>query len=92
MNTGEYVVADPEVMLGKPAILGIRITVELILQALAAGASVEQILEAHPRQSREAVSAARAFAAESMKTAVVQPLRTGVTLRRLRPGPRCPSR
>ena len=75
MNTAEYVVADPEVMMGKPVIRGTRITVELILEKLAAGESVEQILDAHPQLSREAVSAALAFAAESMKTEVARPLR-----------------
>ena len=70
MSTAEYVVADPEVMLGKPVIRGTRITVELILEKLAAGASVEQVLAAHPGLSREAVLAALAFAAESMKAEV----------------------
>lgn len=40
-----------------------RITVELILEKLAAGESVEQILESHPRLTREAVLAALEFAA-----------------------------
>jgi uncharacterized protein (DUF433 family) len=75
MNTTEHVIADPEVMLGKPVIRGTRITVELILEKLAAGESVEQVLEAHPRLTREAVLAALAFAAESMKTEVAHPLR-----------------
>jgi len=74
MNTTEYVVADPEVMLGKPVIRGTRITVELILEKLAAGESVEQVHEAHPRLTREAVLAALAFAAESMKAEVAHPL------------------
>jgi uncharacterized protein (DUF433 family) len=47
--------ADPAVMMGKPVIAGTRITVELILEKLAAGESVEQILEAHPRLPREAI-------------------------------------
>lgn len=75
MNTADYVVADPDVMLGKPVIRGTRITVEVILEKLAAGETVEQILDAHPRLSREAVSAALAFAAESMKAEVAHPLR-----------------
>jgi uncharacterized protein (DUF433 family) len=78
MNTTEYVVSDPEVMLGKPVIRGTRITVELILEKLAAGETVEDILEAHPRLTREAILAALAFAAESMKAEVAHPLRTAV--------------
>ena len=42
-------VSNPNVMMGKPVIVGTRITVELILEKLAAGETVEQILEAHPR-------------------------------------------
>ncbi|MBP9664820.1 MAG: DUF433 domain-containing protein [Pyrinomonadaceae bacterium] len=51
--------SDPNVMMGKPVIAGTRITVELILEKLAAGETVEQILDAHPRLTREAISAVR---------------------------------
>ncbi len=40
------VVSDPKVMMGKPVIVGIRITVELLLEKLAAGEPAEQILRA----------------------------------------------
>ena len=45
----KWIVSNPEVMMGKPVIAGTRITVELILEKLAAGETVEQILQAHPR-------------------------------------------
>lgn len=48
---------NPEVMMGKPVIKGTRITVELVLEKLAAGETVEQILDAHPRLTREAILA-----------------------------------
>ena len=41
--------SDPAVMMGKPVIAGTRITVESILEKLAAGETVEQVLAAHPR-------------------------------------------
>jgi uncharacterized protein (DUF433 family) len=56
----EMVVSDPGVMMGKPVIAGTRITVELILEKLAAGETVEQLLEAHPRLNEDAVRAALA--------------------------------
>ncbi len=68
------VVSDPAVMGGKPVIAGTRITVELILEKLAAGESLEQILDAHPRLTREAIRAALAFAAEALRADVVYPL------------------
>ena len=57
------VVSVPRVMMGKPVIAGTGITVELILEKLAAGETVEQILDAHPRLTRGATQASMAFAA-----------------------------
>ena len=54
----KWIVSDPNVMMGKPVIKGTRITVELILEKLAAGESIEDILEAHPHLQREAIQAA----------------------------------
>jgi len=59
--------SDPAVMMGKPVIAGTRITVELILEKLAAGETAEQILEAHPRLTKEAILAALAYAAEALR-------------------------
>jgi uncharacterized protein (DUF433 family) len=72
----ELVVSDPGVMMGKPVIAGTRITVELILGKLAAGETVEQVLEAHPRLNEEAVRAALAFAADFLRADVIYPLET----------------
>ncbi len=60
--------SDPAVMMGKPVVAGTRITVELILEKLAAGETVEQILDAHPRLSREAISAALLYAVRNLPT------------------------
>ena len=61
-------------MMGKPVIAGTRITVELILEKLAAGETVQQILEAQPRLTREAIQAASAFATEALHADVLYPL------------------
>ena len=61
MPHADLIVSDPEVMMGKPVVRGTRITVELILEKLAAGESEEQILRAHPRLTRQGVLAALAF-------------------------------
>lgn len=50
-------------MMGKPVIAGTRITVELVLEKLAAGESVDQILSEHPRLTERGIRAAIAFAA-----------------------------
>ncbi|MEZ4712381.1 MAG: DUF433 domain-containing protein [Caldilineaceae bacterium] len=49
--------SDPRVMMGKPVIAGTRITVELIREKVAAGETIEQLLEAHPRLNRKAIAA-----------------------------------
>jgi uncharacterized protein (DUF433 family) len=68
------IISDPQVMLGKPVIAGTRITVELILEKLAAGESIEQILAAHPKLTREKIQAALRFAAEALRADVVYPV------------------
>ncbi len=60
--------------MGKPVVAGTRITVELILDKLAAGESIEQILSAHSRLTEEGIRAALAFAAEALRADVVYPI------------------
>jgi uncharacterized protein (DUF433 family) len=71
--TKTLIVSDPAVLMGKPVIKGTRITVELILEKLAAGETIEQILEAHPRLTREGVQAALSFAAETLRSDIIYP-------------------
>jgi len=68
------IVSDPNVMMGKPVVAGTRITVELILEKLAAGETIEQMLEAHPRLTREAIQAALRFASEALRADLVYPI------------------
>ncbi|MEH1897848.1 DUF433 domain-containing protein [Nostoc sp.] len=69
----QKIVSDPKIMMGKPVISGTRITVELILEKLAAGETSEQILQAHPRLTDEGIKAALAFAAQALRYDVVYP-------------------
>ena len=64
------IVTDPQIMFGKPVISGTRITVESILERLAAGESPEQILKAFPRLTRASFRAALAYAADEMHSVV----------------------
>ncbi len=66
--------SNPSVMMGKPVIAGTRITVEHILEKLAAGETVEQILDAHPRLTKDAIQAALDFAAKALKADVIYPV------------------
>lgn len=69
-----YIQSDPKIMMGKPVIAGTRITVEMILEKLAVGETMEQLLEAHPRLTQKAILAALAFAAQALKADVVYPM------------------
>ena len=71
------IISDPAIMMGKPVIAGTRITVELILEKLAAGETVDQVIEAHPRLTRQAIQAALAFAAEAPRAYVLYPAAEG---------------
>jgi len=68
------IASDPKVMMGKPVVAGTRISVDLILEKLGSGESVEAVLEAHPRLTREGVLAALRFAAQALRAEVVYPV------------------
>ena len=68
------IVSDPAVMMGKPVVAGTRITVELILEKLAAGETVENIIAAHPGLTEDAIRAALRFAAEALCADVMYPV------------------
>jgi len=70
----KVIISSPNTLMGKPFIAGTRISVELILEKLAAGESVEQLLDAHPRLTQESIHAALAFAASAIKADVIYPV------------------
>jgi uncharacterized protein (DUF433 family) len=55
---------DPNICFGKPCIRGTRIWVSLLLDFLASGAAMEEILADYPRLQREDILAAIAYCAE----------------------------
>jgi len=62
----ERIEINPEVMLGKPVIIGTRITVEQILRKLAAGMTEEEIIRDYPRLKPEDIKAALAYASDAV--------------------------
>ncbi len=71
MNFDAYITSDPAILFGKPVIKGTRIPVDLILEKLAAGETVDQLLKAYPRINAESIQACLLFAAESVKSLIV---------------------
>ena len=55
---------NPKVMVGKPTIRGLRITVQQILKALAGGVAAEDLLEDYPEIEKEDIQAVLLYAAE----------------------------
>lgn len=64
MDWHDRITSDAETLFGKPRVKGTRISVELLLDRLADGWSVEDIIESYPHLTREDVQAALAFVAE----------------------------
>jgi uncharacterized protein (DUF433 family) len=65
----ERIEVNPDVMMGKPVIKGTRLTVQHVMEELDGGMSAAEILEAHPRLTKNDIEAAMAFAAEYMTQA-----------------------
>lgn len=65
------VVSNPAILGGKPVIRGTRISVEVILEWLASGASRDEIVRRHPQLSVEDVEQALSFAAAAFQNDVL---------------------
>lgn len=74
MSQETLIVANPDIMMGKPVIAGTRITVELILDKLAAGETTEQILNDYPQLSKDSLQAVFRYAADTLRNDVVYPV------------------
>lgn len=64
----DRIVSDPDIMMGKPAVRGTRITVELILRKLGSGKTFEDLIDDYPAITRDDILAAQAFAAAGQGT------------------------
>ena len=68
------ITVDPKIMVGKPVIRGTRLTVEYILNLLAHGATVEEILQEYKGLTREDIQACILFATRALENTVFMPL------------------
>lgn len=71
-----YIIADPLVLAGKPVIKGTRISVELVLECLGRGWTIDDILAQYPHLSREGVIACIEYARDLVKSETVVAMRT----------------
>ncbi len=63
---------DPNVCFGKPCIRGTRIWVSLILDFLASGMTIEEIIEEYPQLTEDDIRAAIAYGAEMSRERYVE--------------------
>lgn len=59
----DRIAVDPEIVHGKPRIRGTRVTVQVILELLGAGESIEELLTEYDELTRDDVLAALEYAA-----------------------------
>ncbi len=71
MNWQEYITVDPLVCHGKACVKGTRIMVSVVLDNLAAGLTVDEILSGYPSLTRETIRATVAYAAELTRERIV---------------------
>ncbi len=66
-----YITFNPEILNGKPIIKGTRISVEFIMELIASGASVDDIVKEYPHLPLDGVKEAVIYAANSVKNEVL---------------------
>jgi uncharacterized protein (DUF433 family) len=71
----EHITIDSAVLVGKPVVKGTRIAVELVVDLLGRGYSVEQVLKQYDHLTAEDVQACLAYAAEVLQAEKVYALR-----------------
>lgn len=72
--TTDRITIDPAICHGKPCIRGLRYPVESLLELLAGGMSVEQVLEDYEDLQREDILAALSYAARLAQVKRMEPL------------------
>lgn len=70
----ERITVNPKVMVGKPVIRGTRLTVEYILNLLAHGATVTEIISEYKELTKEDIQACILFATKSLENTTFMPL------------------
>jgi uncharacterized protein (DUF433 family) len=73
MRFTDRIEVNPEILVGKPIIRGTRISVEMILEELGAGNSIEDLLENYPRLNKEDILAALQWGAKAIGNSVIYP-------------------
>lgn len=71
MKKYQHIIADKEILGGKPVIKGTRISIDAILELLASGATIEKIAESYPQLSIDSIKEAILYAADLFKNEII---------------------
>lgn len=74
MNPAERITTDPDICHGKPCIRGLRYPVEMILDLLSSGMTIEEILADYDDLEREDILAALSFATRLSQIKHLEPV------------------
>jgi uncharacterized protein (DUF433 family) len=74
MDWRDRIIVDPRILVGKPVVKGTRISVEMVVDLLAAGWTFQQILDSYPTLSEGNVRACLGYASEVLRSEHVYPL------------------
>ena len=74
MDWHDHITLDPQILVGKPVVKGTRVSVELVIDLLAAGWTHQQILDSYPTLKADDVRACLAYASEILHSEKVFPL------------------
>lgn len=64
----DRIVLDNDILAGKPVIRGTRITVELIIELMASGMAIPEILKEYPHLTNKDILAALEYAAQTLRS------------------------
>lgn len=71
MNWRDYISSEPTVCHGQACIKGTRIPVSVVLDNLASGLALEEIIKSYPALTNDAIHAATAYAAELARERII---------------------
>ncbi|MFN0201069.1 MAG: DUF433 domain-containing protein [Bacteroidia bacterium] len=71
----QYIVSNPAILKGKPCLAGTRISIDVVLEWLASGATLTEIVQKYPHLKIEALQEALLYAAQLFKNEVIREIK-----------------
>ena len=72
-----HIAYNPEILSGKPHIIGTRLSIEFILELFASGATKDDMLKTYPQLTAETIEEAVRYAVHSLKNEILLDVKVG---------------